>query len=286
MQPNNQPQQFSQMPGSQAPAQPTAMPGGQPPQPQHPQKGAPKGHQPVAPNSTQNSLQIASIRDGIVIMKDGSFRSVVMAKSINFDLMSPPEQDAVEYAYQGFLNSLYFDVQVFIRSRKIDMGPYLEKLGRIRTNTDNMLLGMLMEDYIYFIEDLVTQTNIMSKEFYIVVPYFGNVDAAKAIQSSKKLFGSIMGEKKSVVTIDEAGLETAKTELTNRVQSVVNGLMQMGIQAIPLDTQELIELYYNAYNPDTATRQTLKQIDQLSVPMVGKGPGHAPTPNLSGEGVS
>ena len=235
-------------------------------------------------NSTQNSLEIAAVRDGIVIMNDGSFRSVVMAKSINFDLMSQGEQEAVEYAYQGFLNSLYFDVQIIIRSRKIDMGPYLEKLGKIRTDMDNMLLGMLMEDYVFFIEDLVQQTNIMSKEFYIVVPYFGQVDAGKALQSSKKLFSGILGgEKKSVVTVDEVSLEKAKTELTNRVQNVVNGLLQMGVQAIPLDTQELIELYYNAYNPDTATRQTLKQADQLTVPLVTKGDGHAPKANLNPE---
>lgn len=246
---------------------------------------APIGNRAVAnPNSTQNSLEIAAVRDGIVIMNDGSFRSVVMAKSINFDLMSQSEQEAVEYAYQGFLNSLYFDVQVFIRSRKIDMGPYLDRLGKVRTGMDNMLLSMLMEDYIYFIEDLVQQTNIMSKEFYIVVPYFSHLDASKALQSSKKLFGSLLdSQKKPVVTIDEQSLEKAKTELTNRVQNVVNGLLQMGVQAIPLDTQELIELYYNSYNPDTATRQTLKQADQLTVPLVTKGEGHAPQPNLNKE---
>ena len=267
----------------QTPQQPMqATPANQPPV-AGPSHGKPGPKPPANPNSTQNTLEIAAIRDGVVIMKDGSFRSVVMAKSINFDLMSPGEQDAVEYAYQGFLNSLYFDVQIFIRSRKIDMGPYLEKLGKVRGDMDNMLLGMLMEDYIYFIEDLVHQTNIMSKEFYIVVPYFGQIDANKAIQSSKKLFGGILGgDKKSVVTVDEATLEQAKSELTNRVQAVVNGLMQMGVQAIPLDTQELIELYYNVYNPDTATRQTLKQMEQFSVPVVTKGQGRAPTPNLTG----
>ncbi len=100
------------------------------------------------PNSTQNTLQIAEIRDGIVIMNDGSFRSVVIVKSINFDLMSPQEQEAVEYSYQGFLNSLYFPVQVFIRSQKVDLQPYIEKLDKIRTEHDNMLLALLMDDYI------------------------------------------------------------------------------------------------------------------------------------------
>lgn len=282
MQPNTQ-----QVPVAPQPPQP----GGQPPVAanqqagnQTPQAGAPSLAAPkpvVNPNSTQNTLQIAAIRDGVVIMADGSFRAVVMAKSINFDLMSDAEQAAVEYAYQGFLNSLYFDVQIFIRSRKIDMRPYLEKLEKIRTEMENMLLGMLMEDYIYFIDDLVQQTNIMSKEFYIVVPFFSSVDAQKAVQASKKLFDGLLGgPQKAVITIDEASLEKAKTELKNRVQNIVNGLQQMGVQAIPLDTQELIELYYNAYNPDTATRQTLKEMDQLNTPVITKGQGSAPKPNL------
>ncbi len=247
-----------------------------PRQPQAKQKG-------TDPNSTQNSLQIAAVRDGIVIMNDGTFRAVVMARSINFDLMSGNEQDAVEYAYQGFLNSLYFDVQIFIRSRKIDMRPYLEKLGKVRTEMDNMLLAMLMEDYIYFIDDLVEQTNIMSKEFYVIIPFTASLDGAQALQTSKKMFEGILGgQKKNVVTVDEASLEKAKTELKNRVQNVANGLIQMGVQAIPLDTQELIELYYNVYNPDTATRQTLSGIDQLSAPIVTKGEGRANIPGLGG----
>src|SRR3984957_13454425 len=99
-------------------------------------------------NSTQNTLQIAEIRDGIVIMNDGSYRSVLMVKSINFDLMSQAEQEAVEYSYQGFLNSLYFPVQIFIRSQRVDLRPYIEKLDKIQTEHDNMLLSMLMQDYI------------------------------------------------------------------------------------------------------------------------------------------
>lgn len=234
------------------------------------------------PNSTQNSLEIASIRDGVVIMNDGSFRAVVMAKSINFDLMSGPEQDAVEYAYMGFLNSLYFDIQITLRSRKIDMRPYLEKLDKVREETDNLLLGMLMEDYIFFIDDLVQQTNIMSKQFYVIVPY-SEVTAKEALSSSKQMLGGILGgNKKPVIKIDETALEHAKTELTNRVQSVVDGLQQFGVQSVPLDTQELIELYYNFYNPDTATRQTLQDTQQITVPLVTKGEGHAPKPDLPG----
>jgi hypothetical protein len=237
------------------------------------------------PNSTQNVLQIAEIRDGIVIMNDGSFRSVVMAKSINFDLMSPQEQEAVEYSYQGFLNSLYFPVQIFIRSQRVDLQPYIEKLDKIRTEHDNMLLAYLMEDYINYIDQLSQHTNIMDKKFYLVVPYFPLTDVQKVLGQSKNFFtglGQIFSSKEQHVTINEAELETAKTELRNRVQALLGGLMQCSIQALPLDTQELIELYYDTYNPDTATRQQLKNFDSLNVDIVQKGQGMAPQEHLKG----
>src|SRR5680860_1807868 len=109
------------------------------------------------PNSTQNTLLIAEIRDGIVIMNDGSYRAVVMARSINFDLMSTQEREAVEFSYQGFLNSLYFDIQIFIRSQKIDMRPYLERLDKLRSEQENMLIAIMTEDYMDYIDALSQQ---------------------------------------------------------------------------------------------------------------------------------
>lgn len=235
------------------------------------------------PNSTQNTLQIAEIRDGIVIMNDGSFRAVVMAKSINFDLMSPQERDAVEFAYQGFLNSLYFPVQIFVNSRKVDLRPYIEKLDKIRSEHDNMLLALLMEDYIGYIDALAQQTNIMDKKFYVVIPFFPVSDVQQAITQSKNFFTGLVdmfSNKEQHVTINEQDLAKAKDELRNRVQAVLGGLQDAGIKSIPLDTQELIELYYDVYNPDTATRQQLKNFDDLSVPIITKGEGSAPQPNL------
>jgi hypothetical protein len=239
------------------------------------------------PNSTQNTLLIAEIRDGIVIMNDGSFRSVIMAKSINFDLMSQQEQEAVEYSYQGFLNSLYFPVQIFIRSQKVDLQPYLEKLDKIRTEHDNMLLALLMEDYIDYMDQLSQHTNIMDKKFYIVVPYFPVVaDPKQALTSSKNFFTGVVGlfnNRDQHVVINEATLEKAKTELRNRVQAVLSGLMQCNIKALPLDTQELIELYYDTYNPDTATRQQLKNFEDLTADVITKGQGSAPQAHLQRE---
>ena len=235
------------------------------------------------PNSTQNTLMISEIRDGIVIMNDGSFRSVVMLKSINFDLMSPGEREGVEYGYQGFLNSLYFPVQIFVRSQKVDLGPYIQKLDKIRSEHDNMLLALLMEDYIAYMAGLAEQTNVMDKKFYMVIPYFPVADAQKVVQASKGFMEGIFGKKEQKVIINEADLETAKTELRDRTQSVLAALMQCGVQGLPLDTNELIELYYDAYNPDTATRQQLKNFDDLNAPVVSRGQGNAYQPNLERE---
>jgi hypothetical protein len=140
-----------------------------------------------------------------------------------------------------------------------------------------------MDDYINFMDNLAAQTNIMDKKFYICIPYFPVPDAQKTVQESKNLFTGIFGKKEQVITIDEGTLENAKTELRNRVQAALNGLMQAGVQGLPLDTQELIELYYDAYNPDTATRQQLKNFSDLSVPVVTQGVGQAPQPNMARE---
>lgn len=238
------------------------------------------------PNSTQNSLQIAEIRDGIVIMNDGSFRAVVMVKSINFDLMSPEEQESVEYAYQGFLNSLYFPVQIFLRSQKVDLQPYIERLDKIRTEHDNMLLAMLMEDYIGYIDQLAMQTNIMDKKFYIVIPYFPVSGPELSTTQNKNFFSGLMGmfnSKENHVVVNDADLEKTKVELRNRVQAVLAGLQPCGIQGLPLDTQELIELYYDTYNPDTATRQQLKNFNDLTADIVTKGQGMAQQAHLQRE---
>ncbi len=272
---------------------------GQPYPPQQAYAGQPQYGPPVAapgqvppvqpktnPNSTQNALQIAEIRDGIVIMNDGSFRAVVMVKSINFDLMSPQEQESVEYAYQGFLNSLYFPVQIFLRSQKVDLQPYISKLDKIRTEHDNMLLAMLMEDYINYIDQLAMQTNIMDKKFYIVIPYFPIANPELSTSQNKNFFSGLIGlfnTKEGHVVVNDADLEKTKVELRNRVQAVLAGLQPCGIQGLPLDTQELIELYYDTYNPDTATRQQLKNFNDLTADVVTKGQGMAQQAHLQRE---
>ena len=136
-----------------------------------PQAAAPMPRQ-EDPSTTQSTLLISELRDSMVIMKDGSFRAVVACKSMNFDLMSEQEREGVEFAYQNFLNSLNFTTQILIRSQRIDIGPYIDRLIELRRNNDNMLLGKLMDNYIDFIDILSQEANIMDKSFFVVIQYY------------------------------------------------------------------------------------------------------------------
>ena len=206
-------------------------------------------------------------------MKDGSFRAVIAAKSINFDLMSETEREGVEYSYQNFLNSLNFTTQILIRSQRIDIGPYLERLQNIRKENDNMLLGVLMDDYINFIDILSQEANIMDKSFFIVIPYYSSPDAEKVVNQVKTFGKSLFGNKKNpeITRIDRPTYEKAITEVNNRVETVVSGLFQIGIHSIRLNTKQLGELYYNFYNPDTAVREPLVDFNKLATLYVKKG---------------
>lgn len=301
--PNQQQPMPAQAPGNAAipgtPIQPLPQPAQQPALPPLQMATAPIPGQPAPaakgkgtplpqgnPNSTQNALLISEIRDNMVIMNDGSMRAVVACRSINFDLMSDREREAIEYSYQQFLNSLYFPVQISIRSQKVDIGPYLERLGKIRRDQDNMLLGVLMDDYIAFISALAQETNIMEKSFFIIVPYFPGGDMSSAVNSSKGFLANLLApQKQQHIRIDEATFAKAKDEIKNRVSTVVNGLLQMSIRSTQLNTKELGELYYNSYNPDTAVREPLGNFEDLAAPVVTKGQGNAPQPHLEKENL-
>ena len=197
---------------------------------------------------------------------------MVACKSINFDLMSDVEREGVEYSYQNFLNSLKFNIQILVRSQKVDIGPYIERLSEIRRNNDNMLLGVLMDDYINFIDVLSQEANIMDKSFFIVIPYYSSVDAEKLLMQTKNFFKSFSKTKTPEVTrIDRATYDKALSELTNRVDTVTSGLFQIGIHSVRLNTKELAELYYNFNNPDTAVREPLVDFSRLATLYVKKG---------------
>lgn len=232
------------------------------------------------PISTQNTLLFSEMRENMIIMSDGSFRAVVECESINFDLMSSREREGIEFSYQNFINSLYFPIQVLIRSRRVDIGPYLDRLAEIRRNQDNMLLNVLMDDYMDFIDILAQEANIMDKSFYVVVPYYPAGEENVFKQQTKGLFNSFFsGKKEATVTkIDQVTYTKAKDEIKNRIDSVMNGLFQMGVKSWQLNTRQLGELFYTSYNPDTSSRESLEDIDpsELTTTYVTKGTGPSP----------
>jgi len=287
MPPNSQQPAAAPAPQGQAPGAPLPpAQGGQPGVPGQP--GAPGAEQartpppPTNPNTTQNSLLFSELRDNMVIMNDGSFRAVIACKSINFDLMSSKEREGIEYSYQNFLNSLYFPVQILIRSQRVDIGPYIERLTNIRRSQENMLLNVLTDDYIDFIDTLSQEANIMDKTFYVIVPYWPHGDINSVKRSSKSLFGTIFGgtPQQRAIVVDHAQYEKAKDEIKNHVDAVMSGLFQMGIKCVQLTTKELGELYYNFYNPDTAVREPLGDFGSITAMYVRKGEGEAPKPHL------
>ncbi len=266
--------------------------GGQP-VPQQPQPGqpVPPGQAadrartpapPANPNTTQNSLLFSELRDNMVIMNDGSFRAVVACKSINFDLMSSKEREGIEYSYQNFLNSLYFPVQILIRSQRVDIGPYIERLTNIRRDQENMLLNVLTDDYIDFIDTLSQEANIMDKSFYVIIPFWPQGDLDSLKRSSKSLFSTVFGgtPKQRAIVVNHEQYEKAKDEIKNHVDAVMSGLFQLGIKCVQLSTKELGELYYNFYNPDTAVREPLGNFESITAMYVRKGEGEAPKPHL------
>ncbi len=227
--------------------------------------------------STQTHLQFSEIKDGVVVMRDGSLRMVILCSPTNFDLKSPAEKDAVEFAFQGFLNGLHFPIQIVIQSRRIDLDGYLEKLDKIQSDQANPLLASLMEDYIFNIRGLLEEVNIMEKRFYVVVPYYvAGVSRENILTKLKSVFSN------DEVTQTTTEYEKRKNELVQRANLVAQGLAQVGVRSVILNTQEVIELFYNSYNIDESQTQSLADVSQISAPAVTRSGGpatmHPPTP--------
>ena len=198
--------------------------------------------------------------------------------------MSSREREGVEYSYQNFLNSLYFPVQVFIRSQRVDIGPYIDRLASLRRSQDNMLLGVLMDDYINFIDILSQEANIMDKSFFIIVPYYPGGDLRDLRDQAKGFFGKLFAKQSNEpIKIDQATYDKAKEEIGNRVNAVMSGLFQLGVKSVQLNTKELGELYYNIYNPDTAVRQPLGDFDNVTSTYVTRAGSEPQAPVQGGQ---
>jgi hypothetical protein len=211
--------------------------------------------------STRQYLDIAEIKEDVVIMKDGTLRVVLLASSINFSLKSDEEQDAIVASYVQFLNSIDFNLQIVIQSRPLNIEKYLNKLQSEEKEQKNELLKIQIADYRQFIGELIQLADIMSKKFYVVVPYnFYSSKGKNFFTRMKEVFLPA-----SAVRIKKEIFMQRKRDLMLRVENVASGLRSMGVNAVPLDTQGLIELYYNAYNPEKADTQKMVAVDSLKV---------------------
>ncbi|MCX6781648.1 MAG: hypothetical protein NTW66_00785 [Candidatus Magasanikbacteria bacterium] len=210
--------------------------------------------------TTQKNLSIAEIKNDTVVMKDGTLRSVLMVSSINFSLKNEDEQQAIVFSYVSFLNGLDHPLQIVIQSRQLNVKPYLEKLARKEREQPNELLRMQIADYRSFVSELVSLGKIMSKLFYVIVPY-------DPLSNKKRGFWSRASEVINpaiTVRLKEERFMKRKYDLDMRVRQIESGLTSMGLEVVRLDTQSLIELFYTTYNPDIALSEPLAPLETLN----------------------
>jgi type IV secretory pathway VirB4 component len=211
--------------------------------------------------STQQYLDIAEIKDNTVVLKDGTLRAVLMVSSINFALKSEEEQNAVISSYVRFLNNLRFTLQIVIQSRELEIDNYLSYLQEKEKEQTNKLLKMQTGDYIEYIKELTSLGRIMSKRFFVVVPY-------DPLTDKRKGFFSLLKEAlrpATIIKLKEKTFGRYQEMLERRLESVMTGLESMGVSVARLDTQSLIELYYKTYNPETSKNQQLADLDKIKV---------------------
>ncbi len=204
--------------------------------------------------STQRYVDVDEMRDGVMVLKSGALRAVLLVSSINFDLKSSQEQDAIIAQYQAFLNSLDFPVQIVIQSRRFNIGPYINQLTDVEKQQENELLRFQIGEYKNFIKNLSEVSNIMSKFFYIVVPFSPVEDKQGGFFA--KMFG-IFRPRQAVGMKGEL-FETYKSQLLQRVDHIATSLSGAGLKVTQLNTEEAIELLYNSYNPSLFTSTVIK----------------------------
>jgi len=202
--------------------------------------------------SSQSFIPIDDVREGIIILKGGGMRAALMASSINFALKSEDERKSILYQFQNFLNSLDFSTQIVIQSRELDVRPYIALLKEQLTSEMNELMKIQTTQYIEFIKDFTDNTNIMTKSFYIIVPYTPAILSAQNPSGGFLSKLNIFGSKTSTEQAKEhaqKSFENNRTQIEQRVAMVHQGLSATGIRSVQLGTEEIMELYYRIFNP-------------------------------------
>jgi len=199
----------------------------------------------VKSKATQDFVPLKEVRDGIMIMKDGSMKLILMASSLNLALKSYDEQSSIILQFQNFLNSLDFSVQIFIRSRRYDIRPYIALLEEREKQQLNDLLKIQTREYMNFVKNFTDTTNIMTKDFFVIVSYQPSALQGKAARG----IGGLFSKPKAVGAQKIEDFETNKSQLEQRGYVVQQGLVRSGIRTVQLGTEEVIELFYRMFNP-------------------------------------
>lgn len=224
--------------------------------------------------STQMHLKISEIHDNTVVLKNGGLRAVLRTSSINLHLKSEEEQNSVIFSYQNFLNSLEFPIQIVVRSKKLDLDNYIAKLQKIEVKQQNRLLQTQTGEYIAYIQKLIEYADIMEKEFYVIIPQ----DPFKLKKPGfLKSFMESLNPKDSLSKIKQrrGEFEQLRKQLNQRVNVVKTGLENCGLHVEELNTQQLIELFYEVYNPLTSRNQKITELDKMDIetdPEIHKNP--------------
>lgn len=203
------------------------------------------------PAPVQQKIMIEEIKHGVVVLKGGDLRGVLMASSVNFSLKSTEEQDSLIFKYQSFLNSLDFPVQILMVSRHLNIDGYLASIEQKRKEQANELLRIQIAEYLDFIKNLVQVGNIMDQSFYVIVPLSRVEKKESGIIEKLGLFQSSKPKNEQAMGFDEL-----KTQLWLRLEYVAGGLAGMGIKSAPLNTEEITQLFYRLYNMGTKTVST------------------------------
>ena len=200
----------------------------------------------MAQLTTQQFLEVAQIKEGVVVLKNKGMRGILMVSSLNFALKSAEEQDAILYQFQSFLNALDFSCQIVVQSRRLNITGYLEKLEGLEQKQKTELLKVQTKEYRAFIKQLVEENAILTKNFFVVVPYA--VSEMVGFDSSQK--GVL--QKAKIPTLTEENFQRCKIQLWQRMEYVALGLRRCGLQSVPLTTPEIVELFWGLYHPKEA----------------------------------
>ncbi len=208
-------------------------------------------------SATQQFVPIDRIRDGIITLKNGELRAILITSSLNLALKSEDEQQAILLQFQNLLNSLEFPVQFFAQSRRLNIKPYLDLLEERSGEVKEDLLKIQIHEYIGFIRKFAEETNIMTKHFFIVIPYLP-ISASSSVGGVSSLLGFGGGSSSTVSKAEEKDFESARIQLEQRVATVMQGLVRFGVRAQKLGTEEAVELFYKLFNPGEQDRSAPK----------------------------